>query len=188
MNKWKIAFFTLIALLLVGVVVVIRLATVPFETAMPAVAESPEGNVVAVQTTTPEFEAIAKQYVDEALKNSPVPIDLSIGDEIYLSGEFSVFGIGVPIQMDFEPLIHEGNIRLRQTNVHVGKLNIPPQAVLKIMNDAVDFPDWITVRPKEEELYVDLSRITIADNSKVRAKKIDLQNDEIILEVIIPNN
>ena len=89
--------------------------------------------------------------------------------------------------MDFNPVVRDGNIILQQQAVHVGKINIPPEQVLKLMNDAVDFPYWITVQPNKEEIYVDLSRVNIASGSRVRAKEIDLANDKIVLQVVIPN-
>ena len=70
--------------------------------------------------------------------------------------------------------------------VHVGKLNIQPSYVLKLMNESIDFPNWITVLPDDEEIYVDLSRINIASGSRVRAKEIDLANDNILLEIVVP--
>lgn len=188
MNKWKVAFLALVLIIIVATFIVFRMATTPIDTALPPEVSAAEGSVLAIQTTANEFEAIAKQYLMDALTNSPVEIELSIEEQIYLSGEFSVFGVSVPLRMDFDPLIHNGNIRLKQTAVHVGKLNIPPQTVLNIMKESVSFPSWVIVRPKEEEIYVDLSRLTIAENSKVRAKEIDLANDAIMLEVIIPNN
>lgn len=188
MNKWKIAFILLVLVLIGSTVAIVSLATSQLEDAPIEAPISASGNVLEVQTTANEFEAIAKQYLADALTNSPVAIELSISDQIYLSGEFSVFGISVPLRMDYEPVLHEGNIRLIQTAVHVGKLNIQPQTVLKLMNESVNFPDWVTVRPKEEEIYVDLSRLNIASNLRVRAKEIDLADDKIVLEVIIPNN
>ncbi|MEC1177004.1 YpmS family protein [Metasolibacillus meyeri] len=187
MNKWKVAFFLLAGTVLFTLVFIVYLATSKVdEQAIPEV-QSATGHVLTVQTTAKEFEAIAKKYMGKGpLGKSPIPVEMEVNEQVQLFSELIVFGITVPISMDFEPIVSDGNIRLKQTEVNVGKLNIPPSTVLKLMKDAIEFPDWMIVRPNEEEIYVDLSRINIASGSRVRAKEIDLPNDKILLEIIIP--
>lgn len=187
MNKWKVAFFLLAGAVLFTVVFIVYMATSKVEErAIPEQAQA-TGHVLTVQTTAKEFEAIAKKYMGKGpLGKSPIPVEMEVNEQVQLFSELIVFGITVPISMDFEPIVSDGNIRLKQTEVNVGKLNIPPSTVLKLMKDAIEFPDWMIVRPNEEEIYVDLSRINIASGSRVRAKEIDLANDKILLDIIIP--
>lgn len=187
MNKWKVAFLLLAGAVLLVVVSILYLLTSDVEQANRNEPLSIEGNVLTVETTAKEFEAIAKKYLEASMKTSPVPVELVVDEKIYLYSSLTVFNIEVPIQMDFEPTVSNGNIILSQEAVHVGKINIQPKAVLKLLEGAVDFPSWITVQPNDEQIYVDLSRINIASGSRVRAKEIDLPNDKIELEVIIPN-
>ena len=42
------------------------------------------------------------------------------------------------------------------------------------------------VRPKEEELFIDLSALPISGDLQVKAKEFNLDKDEIILEITIP--
>ena len=42
------------------------------------------------------------------------------------------------------------------------------------------------VRPKEEELFIDLSELPVSGNLQVKAKTLILEEDEIIFEIIIP--
>lgn len=187
MNKWKIGFFALLALVVIVIITIIVLlfaGTKNSETVKPK--PIIEGSTLQVQTTTPEFEAIAQKYLGEALKDSPIPAEISVDDQIYLDSEISILGLPIPVKMDFDPIVEDGNLILKQTNVHIGKLNIPPATVLKLVRDSVKFPDWITVQPNDEIIYVDLSRLNIASGARVRMKEIDLENDVIILELIIP--
>lgn len=186
MNMWKVAFLTLagaIVLAVAGIVYLVMADAEDVARPEPAVLE---GNVITIQTTAKEFEAIAKQYLGESLNKSPLPVEIEVNDQIQLFSTLTVFGVDVPIAMDFNPDVDQGNIVLEQTAVNVGKLNIPPKTVLKLMQDSIDFPSWITVNPNDEEIFVDLSRINIAEGSRVRAKEIDLPNDHIVLEVIVP--
>ena len=186
MNSWKVAFISLASIMIILLVTVMYLAISPIEDAAVPAPSSVTGSVLEVQTTTVEFEQIAKKYLADAIKDSPIDVKISIDEEIHLFSDLIIFGITVPIQMDFEPEVHQGNIRLKQTNVHVGKLNIPPGTVLKLVKDSVDFPAWIIVRPDNEEIYVDLSSLNIADGNRVRAKEVDLKGNNIILEIVIP--
>ncbi|MCH7322600.1 YpmS family protein [Solibacillus sp. MA9] len=187
MNKWKVAFFVLAGAIIMVLVSIVYLATSDVEQSSLREPTALEGNILTVETTAKEFEAIAKQYLMEAMNNSPVPVELAIEEKIYLYSTLTVFNFELPIQMDFNPVVSDGNIILKQDAVHVGKINIQPKQVLKLMKDAVEFPSWITVQPNDEQIYVDLSRINIASGSRVRAQEIDLENDKIVLQVVIPN-
>lgn len=190
MNKWKIAFFTLAGTILFAIILVVYLATKPVENVNSLESSENdefEGNVLVVETTTKEFESISKKYLKDAAKGSPLPIDFTVGDDIQLKSQLSVFYTEIPITMNFEPIVDErGNITLKQTGMNVGLLNIPPETTMKIMRDTVEFPSWITVNPNEAEIYVDLSRLNIASGSRVRAKELDLPNNKILLEIIVP--
>lgn len=186
MNKWKIAFFTLATAVIVAIAAIVYLLFAPVEQDLIQEPLEAEGNVLVVETTAKEFEAIAKQYLGEAMNTSPLPVELTVEEDVMIASELTVFSVNVPIRMHFDPIVENGNIVMKQTAVHVGKLNIPPTTVLKLMNDAIPFPNWVTVQPNDEEIYVDLSRINIAAGSRVRAKEIDLANDKILLEIIVP--
>ena len=188
MNKWKTAFFMLATVVLLTIIIIAYFIFSPTENVklVDEGNETVKSSILRVQTTTNEFEAIAKKYLAEAIKDSPIDVQLEVDEQIYLFSDLIIFGVTIPIQMDFDPIVDDGNIRMKQTKVHIGKFNIPPSTVLKIVKDSVNFPSWIIVQPDEEEIYVDLSRLNIADGNRVRAKAINLEKDEILLEIIVP--
>lgn len=190
MNKWKIAFFTLAGTVLFAIILVVYLATKQVDDVnlkKGTESDTIEENILVVQTTTKEFESISKKFLKDAAMGSPLPIDFTVGDDIQLKSKLTVFYTEIPITMNFEPIVDDsGNIILKQTEMNVGLLNIPPETTMKIMRDTVEFPSWITVNPNKAEIYVDLSRINIASGSRVRAKELDLPNDKILLEIIVP--
>ena len=185
MNKWKTAFFMLATVVLLTFIIIAYFIFSPTENVklVDEGNETVKSSILRVQTTTNEFEAIAKKYLAEAIKDSPIDVQLEVDEQIYLFSDLIIFGVTIPIQMDFDPIVDDGNIRMKQTKVHIGKFNIPPSTVLKIVKDSVNFPSWIIVQPDEEEIYVDLSRLNIADGNRVRAKAINLDKDEILLEI-----
>ena len=189
MNHWKVAFFILIALLLTSIIAFVLWISSPSEkTVIPEPLASSEGNVLTLKTTKEDFEGIANTYINDALQTKPVPVVMSVEDQILLTTELTIFSIKLPVVMKFDPFVEpDGNLRLVQTGVEVGKLGMEPEVVLKLMKDSISLPKWMIVRPEEEDVYIDLSRIPMKSNVEVRAKEFNLIQDEIILEILVPN-
>ncbi|MDI7741852.1 YpmS family protein [Lysinibacillus fusiformis] len=191
MNKWKVAFFALTGVIILFFTLLFYWATSPSEDVQiekKSATVNPSDSVLLVEATADDIEKIALKYLQKELANSPLPLDFVINESIKLNSELTAFGVTVPFSMEFDPIVtEEGNIQLKQNSVNVGRINLEPITVLKLMNDAVSFPEWIVVRPNEEEIYVDLSDIEVMNGARVRAKEIDLENNRILLEVIVPN-
>ncbi|MGE7919827.1 YpmS family protein [Viridibacillus sp. NPDC093762] len=188
MNKWKIAFFFLTALMLSVIIGLSVFITRPAtDMPIPETTAMPEGSKLSVQTTPADFEAIANKYIQDAMKAKSIPVHMYINEEVTLVSELSVFGMELPITMKFDPTIDEdGNLILKQTNVEVGMLNIPPSTALKLLNDSVDLPSWMVIRPNKEEVYMGLTEIEVLSGSRMQAKEFNLKEGKIILEVTVP--
>lgn len=190
MNFWKAGFFILSGLVVASIVALVMYIADPGDSEEIPSGEvaSASSNVLVVQATKKDFEGIANTYISKAMKGEKLPVKMEIGNDIVLSSELTVFSITMPVTMHFDPIVRDdGNLILKQSSVEIGKLNIPPSTVLKILKDSVKLPPWMIVRPKEEELFIDLSAIAVSGNLKVKAKDFNLENDEILLEIIIPN-
>lgn len=57
-----------------------------------------------------------------------------------------------------------------------------------MLRDSVKLPEWMIVRAKEEEIFIDLSDLPISGDLQVKAKEFNLEKDEILLEIMIPEN
>lgn len=188
MNKWKIAFFVLVVALILGAVWLVNMISTEsesYELAERAAATS--GGELRVQTTKSDFEALANKYIQEAVENQPIPLELTVDNQIALVSELTVFTLTIPVQMYFDPIVQEdGNIQLKQDKVDIGQLSIPPEQVLKLLRDSIDLPKWMVVSPADESVFIDLGGLPIDGDFDIRAEKIDLENDEIILSVTVP--
>lgn len=188
MNKWKIAFFILIVALILGAVWLVNMISTEsksYELAERAAATS--GGELRVQTTKSDFEALANKYIQEAVENQPIPLELTVDNQIALVSELTVFTLTIPVQMYFDPIVQEdGNIQLKQDKVDIGQLSIPPEQVLKLLRDSIALPTWMVVSPADESVFIDLGGLPIDGDFDIRAEKIDLENDEIILSVTVP--
>ncbi len=189
MNRWKIAFFTLSGMVAAGFAgVLFLLGSTGTSEPLPSteVIEDGDVNLLTVRTTKKDFEGIANTYIREAMKGEKLPVQMKVKDDVILYSELTVFSFTLPVVMHFDPIVQkDGNLILKQSSMELGQLNIPPSTVLKVLRDSVKLPSWMIVRPKEEELFIDLSKVPVAKDVSVRAKSFNLEKDEILLEVSI---
>lgn len=190
MNRWKISFFVLAGIVAAAIIYLfIIIGTAAESVPIPkAERKASAGNYLTVNATKEDFEGIANTYIQKAMKKEPLPVTMEVADDIILSSELTVFSYTLPVIMHFDPVVREdGNLTLKQSSVEIGQLNIPPSTILKILKDSVKLPPWMIVRPKEEELFIDLGALPISGDLQVKAKEFNLDKDEIILEILIPN-
>lgn len=191
MNLWKIAFFVLAGIIVSGVIALVIFLESPGDSdPLPPLNQSTaKGSVLSVKATRSDLEALANNYIRKAMKVDVLPVTMQIEDDVRLHSELTAFGMTFPLMMHFDPVVlQDGNLMLKQTSMEIGDLDLPPSAVLKVLRDSVKLPPWMIVRPKEEEIFIHLSELEIAGDLQVRAKSVDLLNDDIELEVTIPTN
>ncbi|KYG58807.1 YpmS family protein [Planococcus maritimus] len=189
MKKWRLAFFVLVVLNLLAIIGLLLFITTPsddFKAYQAETSPPPEGNTVVVNTTKADFEGIANTYIADAMEGQPIPLRLSVTDNVSLSTELTVFGVTLPILLTFDPVVlPDGNLLLEQRSVEVGQLDIPPESALKLLRDSVDLPEFMEVMPKDEEVLLSLTDIPINGGVSVRATSFDLEEDDIRLLVTI---
>ncbi|MCM3743154.1 YpmS family protein [Sporosarcina luteola] len=191
MNYWKVAFFVLAGIIVSGIIALVILLEGPGDSdPLPPLNQySPKGSVLSVKATRNDLEALANNYIRKAMKGEKLPVTMEVQDDVMLLSELTAFGMTFPLMMHFDPVVlQDGNLMLKQTSMEIGELNLPPSTVLSVLRDSVKLPPWMIVRPKEEEIFIHLSELEIAGNLQVRAKSVDLVNDNIELEVTIPND
>lgn len=189
MKKWRAAFLMLLTLNIVAIIAFFLLITTPAEKHSLANADAAKalsGNSVVVNVTKADFEGIANTYIQEAMADQPIPLALSVDDDVSLSTELEVFSITLPILLRFEPAVQaDGNLLLQQKSVEVGMLDIPPESALKLLRDSVELPKFMEVDPSEESVLLKLTEIPLDDGIAVRATSFNLEEDDIRLRVTI---
>lgn len=191
MNRWKVSFFLLAGVVLAVIVYLIVLIGTPTQSEpIPKAKEHAKvNNSLTVSATKEDFEGIANTFIRKAMKEEPLPVTMQVGDDITLSSELIVFSYKLPVKMHFDPIVQEdGNLLLKQSSLEIGLLNLPPSTVLKVLKDSVELPQWMIVRPKEEEIFIDLSDLPISGDLQVKAKQFNLEAEEILLEIMIPES
>ncbi|WP_318614466.1 YpmS family protein [Sporosarcina sp. YIM B06819] len=189
MNKWKIGFFLLAGLVAAAIsAVIVFISSTTESVPLPDMnTRNMSDNVLTVKATKENLEGIANTFIRKAMKEGPLPVTMKISDEVLLFSEMTMFSLTFPVIMHFDPVVQQdGNLILKLSKMEIGELTVMPSIILKILKDSVKLPDWMTVRPKEEEIFFNLSEIPVTGNLQVRAKTFNLAEDDIILELIIP--
>ncbi|MFC3211493.1 YpmS family protein [Planomicrobium okeanokoites] len=189
MKIWRTAFTILLAVNLLALIAFIFYVTIPAKDYISYEAEKrafAEGNTLTVRTSKADFEGIANTYIQDAMKDQPIPLTLSVNDDVALSTELEVFSMTLPILLKFEPYVQDdGNLLLEQKSVNIGMLDIPPESALKLLRDSVTLPEFMEVDPGSEEILLRLSDIPLDDGISVRAEAFNLEEDDIRLRVTI---
>lgn len=189
LNRWKISFFILAGLVAAALATIIFLVSTPGKSEpLPRINEAKGSDHVLMVTATKEdLEGIANTFIRKTVKGEPLPLRLKVEQDVLLTSEMTVFSKTLPVIMHFDPIVRkDGNLLLKFSTMEIGNLTMAPSVILKVLRDSVKLPPWMVVRPKEEEMFIDLSKIPVSGNLKVKAKTFNLAEDEIILEIIIP--
>ncbi|QHJ71205.1 YpmS family protein [Planococcus halotolerans] len=189
MKIWRTAFIVLLAVNILALIAFVFYITIPAKDYISYEAEKrafAEGNTLTVRTSKADFEGIANTYIQDAMKDQPIPLTLAVNDDVSLSTELQVFSMTLPILLKFEPYVQDdGNLLLEQKSVNVGMLNIPPESALKLLRDSVTLPEFMEVDPGSEEILLRLTDIPLDDGISVRAESFNLEEDDIRLRVTI---
>jgi uncharacterized protein YpmS len=186
-NRWKRAFFMLLSFVLI-------LIGITISTAVNLLFSEPEKDVQeqiysisdnpTFFTLTTTKSAINKWMHDELQKKKQqfdnIHYEVVLDDYIYLKGWLLIFNREIPYKMVFEPTVNkDGGLTLYEKEISLGKLQLPGEIVLGLIQEQMKFPDWVTVNPAEHLIYVDAGGIKLERDLQLTVKEFDLKNDHL---------
>ncbi|KAA6451765.1 YpmS family protein [Bacillus swezeyi] len=179
MKKWKGLFFilaTVNVIIITGVMILIFLPSAQKEPAKPPTPSEYELNVTS---TKESLAAFINTYLEK--ESSPdLDYKIEIDDEFNIVGAIRAFSSTVDAKVSFRPTVEKnGDVVLEVTRFSIGKLNVPISVVLNYMDQFYDLPDFVHVRSGAKEIQVRLSEMPLKNGMYIKAKNIDLENDQI---------
>ncbi|MBU5210039.1 MULTISPECIES: YpmS family protein [Heyndrickxia] len=188
-SRWKIAFFSLLVL---NILIVGLLSYFIFS---PGVNEIPKYNVkesdkinLKVKSNKKDLTNLINHYIQKENLNGPIDYSVNLDNEVELFGTMQIFSEDVQLKMTFEPVaLKNGDLLLKQKSILIGDLNLPVSYVLKFIQKSYKLPEWVTIVPNEEVIYVGLHDLKV-NNMTVRANTFDLENDDIEFSLQVPMN
>lgn len=188
-NYWKWAFLTLGALLIALAMVIFVRINEPRESqetlsALTASKKQSTAAVFTINTTKKEVNTLIDDYLKDLNKKTPINYSFVLEKQALLTGKFEVLGFPLTFYLYFDPYVMEdGNIQLRAKSLSIGSLGVPIKEVMKMIKRSYHLPSWITIQPEDQYILLHLDKLKLTGQLKLRAKTIDLVNDQLQLEV-----
>jgi len=189
MNSWKKLFIVLSILNIIVVVFASLLIFLPTKDEEITLNDINEDDYVQfhVQSNKADLNRLINHYIEEQGLNERITYNVTLTDQVELNGTMKVFTQDVELKLTFEPeSLDNGDLILRQKTISIGHLQLPVPVVLKFIRDSYDIPSWITIRPNDEEVYVNLHDLKLKSDTKVRVNTFDLKRDNIVFTLLVP--
>lgn len=191
-NLWKRLFYLLLLFNAATILLVVFLIFFPVSnsdvTYPKQVAElTDDSSEFIVRTTKNNLNELVNAYLNKLLKNTEHRYYVKLDDDVQLLGELPVFSSTVPLFINFEPIVQKnGDIILKQKSISVGLLQLPNKKIMSYVGKYLPMPEWVTVNPNEEEIYVSVTEMDIKSNFKVSVEQFDLEANNISLKIKVP--
>ena len=190
LNPWKAAFLFLVAVLIGGFLLLFTRLTQERENVSQIIAENVvrEGDpVITINSNKEQVNHFVDFYLADLQKDAEQQYQFVLKNEALLTGEFDLLGFPVSFYLYFDPFVMaNGNIQLKAKSLSIGALGLPINQVLKMIQNNSKIPEWIDIQPKEEMIILRLDQFELKNGMFFRADKINLVDNEIQLNVYLP--
>ena len=189
MERWKRRFTILLA---ANLAVVVGLAVLVLWNA-PDRDHSFQGSVVAEESAVFRIST-TKQDLNEAMNaylrnkaSGQIDYTVTIEDDVVLTGDITMFGRTIQMQMTFAPVVLEnGDMELHASAMRVGRLPLPMSKVLLYVRNYYSIPEWVVIKPDDRSVIVHLSRMSANNGARLKALEFDPQADRFAFELLYP--
>lgn len=186
-NKWKIAFLTLLGILVLSIIFLAILIFKPVEKATIIKKQQREEVPFAVTTNREDLTKLINHYLEQEGLNGPIHYEINIADQVELYGTLPIFNTDIQMKLTFEPIaLENGDLLLKQKEISIGQLPLPVSYVMNFIANQYNFPDWVDIQPNDEEIYVHLTEMDLKNGMLVEMKTFDLENNNIQFNVSLP--
>ena len=134
------------------------------------------------------FSAAINYLLRNVEKGSGIKYRFILNKSAVLMGTTSVLGKKITFLVYAKPsLDSNGNIKLKIKSVGVGSLNAPPAFILSYIKKNYDLKGIVAINSAQKVITLRLDKLTAKDGLRIKANKMDLDNNQIDFSVLIPN-
>ena len=187
-NKWKIAFFVLIAILIGSIIFVYMRITSIREPQLPQVLSEINQSESSFQVSLNKAQAnaIVNDFLTDFQKDSDFKFEFVLQKQALFTGTFKVLGEDVRFYLYFNPKVEDnGDVTLKASSVSIEKLELPIHEILKHVEKNYKLPDWVQVKSSDNSIILHLSNFKTENGISFSANKFDLIDDEIVFTVYL---
>ncbi|MGE7603778.1 YpmS family protein [Peribacillus sp. NPDC097675] len=188
--KWKTLFITLLAVNILVIFTILILINLPAkDKEMKPVVSQEEDIQFQIHTNREDLTRLINQYLDKEGLTGLMHYEVYLNDEVELYGKMPFFNREVEMKLTFEPIAQKnGDLILKQKSISIGQMNLPVSYVMNIINERYKMPEWVTINPKKENIYVSLQDMELKSDVRVKANEFDLKNDDISFLLTVPSS
>lgn len=188
--KWKTLFITLLALNILVIFSVLILINLPAKDKDMKPPVSQEEDIqFQIHTNREDLTRLINQYLAKEGMTGLMHYEVYLKDEVELYGTMPFFNREVEMKLTFEPIAQKnGDLILKQKSIAVGQMNLPVSYVMSLINERYKMPDWVTISPNDESIYVSLQDMELKSDVRVKANEFDLKNDDISFLLTVPSS
>lgn len=187
--KWKVLFLGLLGINILVAGVLLLLINLPVKDEPISKSKTLNKDYIGfkVETNKANLNEVINHYVEQELKNGSVDYEVKLDNEVELYGTFPFFSQSLELKLTFEPEPQKnGDLILKQKSMSLGQLELPASYVMKFVRDSYKLPKWVVIQPDKQLVYVQLEKMKLKNNMKVKVEKFDLRKDQIMIDLLVP--
>ncbi|PZF90151.1 DUF2140 domain-containing protein [Listeria ivanovii] len=190
-NYWKWTCIILISLIVIcaGWIYTAVFIVSPQTEPTPELISNKTSVEFQTSTTKSDLNQLISTYIDDFSKDQDVGYKVFVANNVNFTAEAKIFDQPVELHLKFSPkVVDDGNVELTLKDMSVGALPLPVSYVMNYVSKNYQFPDWVTIIPKKEKIYLALDKLKLKGDTKVRVDTLDLKKDDISFTLLVPVN
>ncbi|MDO1605394.1 YpmS family protein [Lactobacillus sp. YT155] len=184
-NWWKISFITLLT------VVVITLAWFGYTIMRPVSIQenttqlNAKDSVFTVSLRRDQVNNLSRNYLNELLENDDIKYQVTVDKKyVNIKGNVAFLGSKVGFKLKMLPKMEKnGDVLLTAKQLKIGSLDVPMKFVMDYIGKEYHLPSWVQLDSKKKVFDLQITKFQSKTGFSFKAKKIDLKNDSIKIEV-----
>lgn len=181
------AFLTLLTILIVFVgLLSAKIFSAPNETYKVSSTMEPKSQqVFTVNMDKRQANQMAEYYLKHTLNNGKAQYSFKLKKDAVMSGQIAFLGSKIHFDLEMEPYAKtNGDVLLKAKRIKVGALSLPIKFVMNYAKNSFKIPDWVDVSSNDKTILLKFTKFTTKEGYSIRAKKIDLKNDQLVFNVM----
>lgn len=188
-NRWKTSFFILAIINVAIIAWILSLVLLPSSYTLVNVDREKQDSQAefTVVSTKENLEQLANEYLSEISTQTVFDYSISLDRNVTLAGNIRAFEQTIPIKVELNPVVQEnGDLVLEQERISLGQLPLPNKKVMEFVAENYQFPEWVTVNPNDENIYVAVTQMETESNIDIEVDRFNLNSNQLAFKISFP--